>query len=288
MPLRDKEDNIIGTFGISRDISEHKRTEEALQTSYAFNELLLQAIPFGMDIVDQQGTILFLNDTMKKLIGSNGVGRSCWSVYKDDKKQCRDCPLQKEIEIGRSEILEVTNAFNNRTFQINHIGIMYQGKKTMLEVFVDVTEQRKLQNQFFQSQKIQSIGTLAGGIAHDFNNILGIIIAYSSLLERSTEDKKKVIECSTAINKAVDRGAALARQILTFARQNDVSFHPVSIPELVEEIISMLYETFPKVIEIRKTVEGKIPTIHADPSQMHQALLNLCVNARDAMPRAAH
>jgi nitrogen-specific signal transduction histidine kinase/ActR/RegA family two-component response regulator len=154
----------------------------------------------------------------------------------------------------------------------------------MLEVFVDVTEQRKLQNQFLQSQKIQSIGTLAGGIAHDFNNILGIILIYASILERGITDKEKIVESSGAISKAVERGAALVRQILTFARQADVTFQPLRVPDLVNEITSMLKETFPKVIEINVKYEKGMPFINADHSQMHQALLNLCVNARDAMP----
>jgi PAS domain S-box-containing protein len=269
---------------VTHDITENKKAEEALRNSNAFNELLLQTLPFGMDIVDEQGTILFLNDNMKKLFGDNATGQCCWSMYKDDKKQCLDCPLRKGIEIGKFEILESANVFGGKIFQINHVGIMYQGKKAMLEVFVEVTEQRALQNQFLQAQKIQSIGTLAGGIAHDFNNILGIILAYSSFIEKEGADKKKIKESSAAINKAVERGAALVRQILTFARKTDVSFQSLNIPEFIQEIISMLEETFPKVIEIKKNIEGTIPVINADPAQMHQALLNLCVNARDAMP----
>jgi signal transduction histidine kinase/ActR/RegA family two-component response regulator len=199
--------------------------------------------------------------------------------------QCVDCPLRKGIEIGRFEILESANVLGGRIFQINHIGIMYQGKNAMLEVFVDITEQRKLQNQFLQSQKIQSIGTLAGGIAHDFNNILGIILMYASILEHGVTDKEKIVESSGAISKAVERGAALVRQILTFARQADVTFQPLRVPDLIHEITSMLKETFPKVIEIHAKYEKDMPFINADHSQMHQALLNLCVNARDAMPK---
>jgi PAS domain S-box-containing protein len=282
--VRDPQGEPSAQLIVTHNITENKKAEEALRNSNAFNELLLQTIPFAMDIVDEQGTILFLNDNMEKLLGNNATGQYCWSIYKDDKKQCLDCPLRKGIEIGRFEILESANVFGGRIFQINHIGIMYQEKKAMLEVFVDVTEQRALQNQLLQAQKIQSIGTLAGGIAHDFNNILGIILAYSSFIEKDGADKKKIKESSAAINKAVERGAALVRQILTFARKTDVSFQSLNIPEFIQEIISMLEETFPKVIEIKKNIEGTIPVINADPTQMHQALLNLCVNARDAMP----
>ena len=284
MPVVDSYGTIIGTQGIMFDITGRKKAHEDLHNSNAFNELLLKNIPFGLDIVDEQGAILFMSDNMEKLVGVTALGQNCWSVYKDDGKQCLDCPLHRGIECGRSEILETANVLNGRTFQINHIGIMYLGNKALLEIFVDVTEQRKLQDQFLQFQKIESIGTLAGGIAHDFNNLLGIILAYSSLLERGAEDKQKIIDSSAAITKAVKRGAALVRQILTFARQTDVTFQPLSVPEFVHEIISMLEETFPKVIEITVKIDGSIPVLPADHTQMHQAVLNLCVNARDAMP----
>ncbi len=221
-------------------------------------ESLLQTIPFGLKLVDEQGTVLFINTAMKNIAG--------------------------HVAVDRTGILESIHVFDGRVFQISRIGIMYQGKKAMLEVFVDATEQRKLQNQFLQAQKIQSIGTLAGGIAHDFNNILGIIPAYSSLLERGFGDKNKIKESSTAITKAVDRGASLVRQILTFARQADVLFQPLNVSDFMLEIISMLEETFPKTIELRRNIKRNIPFVNADKTQMHQALLNLCGNARDAMP----
>jgi len=149
----------------------------------------------------------------------------------------------------------------------------------------DVTEQKKLQSQLMQTQKFLSIGTLAGGIAHDFNNILGIILAFTSVLERSEGDKEKISKSTTAITQAVSRGAGLVRQILTFARQTSAVVKPVLIPDLVREIVNMLKETFPEVIEFKTTMENNVPFINADHSQMHQVLLNLCVNARDAMPK---
>ncbi len=153
-----------------------------------------------------------------------------------------------------------------------------------LEILKNEESTRNLQSQILQTQKIQSIGMLAGGIAHDFNNILGIILAYSSLLERGIDDKKKIKDSSAAITKAVDRGASLVRQILTFARQADVLFQPLNVSNFMREVVSMLEETFPQAIEIRRNIERNIPFISADQTQIHQALLNLCVNARDAMP----
>ena len=146
--------------------------EESLRNTHAFNEMLLQTIPFGMDIVDERGTVLFMNTAMKNIFGRDDAGQLCWSLSKNGKKHCLHCPLQKGIEISRIDILESMNALDGRIFQIHLIGIMFRGKKAMLELFADTTEQRKLQNRLLQDQKIQSIGTLAGGIAHDFNNIL--------------------------------------------------------------------------------------------------------------------
>jgi two-component system, cell cycle sensor histidine kinase and response regulator CckA len=162
--------------------------------------------------------------------------------------------------------------------------MMYEGKKAMPEVFQDITEQKKLQQDLIQSQKLLSIGTMAGGIAHDFNNILAIILGYSSLLHSIKDNPQKFSDGVTAIRQAVDRGAGLVRQILTFARKTDISFEPLSVSELVKELVSMLQQTFPKIITFNTRIEKHLPYIKADHTQIHQALLNLCVNARDAMP----
>jgi signal transduction histidine kinase/ActR/RegA family two-component response regulator len=152
-------------------------------------------------------------------------------------------------------------------------------------VFRDITEQQRLQDQLIQSQRIQSLGTLAGGVAHDFNNILSIILGYTTELEKGRLEPARHAGAIRTIQNAVGRGAALVQQILTFARRTDVTFEPVILPDLVRELIPMLERTFPKFITFRREFEKDLPVIHADHTQIHQALLNLCVNARDAMPR---
>jgi PAS domain S-box-containing protein len=285
IPLLDEKGKIYGVLGTYEEITERKQAEEALMQSNSFNEMLLQTMPFGMDIVDEQGNILFINDFMKKLLGTDAMGQRCWTMYKDNQKQCMDCPLHKGIEFGKAETLESTGVLGGMTFQISHIGMMYNGKKAMLEVFQDVTEQKKLQQELLQVQKMESIGTLAGGVAHDFNNILAIILAYTSAMERSALNKKKILEHCRTITQAVNRGAALVRQILTFARKTDIVLAPMSLADLINEIVSMLKQTFPKIISFKEVIDKDIPFINADRTQIHQAMLNLCVNARDAMPK---
>ena len=266
------------------DLTQRRLAEEALHQTHEFNELLIEAMPFGIDIVDEEGKILFLSKAMKDMIGFDAVNSCCWDVYRDDHKQCSNCPLKNDISFGKPETIETTQVFGGKTYQISHVGMMYKGKKAVLEVFQDITEQKKLQQELLQSQKLQSIGTIAGGIAHDFNNILGIILGYISIIPSIKENDKRFSDGVNAIKQAVDRGAALVRQILTFARKTDVVFKSVNMPELVHELISMLQQTFPKVITLNANTEKHVPTINADPTQIHQALLNLCVNARDAMP----
>jgi two-component system, cell cycle sensor histidine kinase and response regulator CckA len=266
------------------DLTQHRLAQEALRQTHAFNELLIQTMPFGMNIVDEEGNILFVSKAMKEMLTVDVVNMCCWSVYKDDNQQCINCPLRKGISFGKPDVLEVTGMLGGKIFQISHVGMMYEGKKAMLEVFQDITEQKKLQQELMQSQKLFSIGTMAGGIAHDFNNILGIILGYSSLLHSVKDNPEKFSNGVTAIRQAVDRGAGLVRQILTFARKTDILFEPLSVSEIVNELVSMLQQTFPKIITFNIRMETHLPYINADHTQIHQALLNLCVNARDAMP----
>ena len=148
----------------------------------------------------------------------------------------------------------------------------------------DVTKQKQLEQQFIQAQKMDSIGILAGGIAHDFNNILGIILGYSNLLEGARTKPQEFSERISVIVQAVERGASLVQQILTFARKADVSFRQTNLAKAASEMLAMLKETFPKIIVMKGNFAQNIPDIYADNNQIHQILLNLCLNARDAMP----
>jgi signal transduction histidine kinase len=141
-----------------------------------------------------------------------------------------------------------------------------------------------LQEQLLQAQKLESLGTLAGGIAHDFNNILSIVLGYASLLETVEPRSAEIDEISATMIQAGERGASLVRQLLTFARKNPTVFAPLVVNDLVEDVVKMLQQTFPKNITFVRELEPALNPIVADASQIHQVLLNLCVNARDAMP----
>ncbi|MFI5251487.1 MAG: PAS domain S-box protein [Bacteroidota bacterium] len=148
----------------------------------------------------------------------------------------------------------------------------------------DITERITLEEQLRQSQKLESIGTLAGGIAHDFNNILTIILGYSSILKSPKITPEKSIQYIDTIQKAVHRGTMMVRELLTIARKSDAELSPTNVNDLIQELIQLLRGTFPKTISISTNLHQDGIRIRADQNQLQQALLNVCVNARDAMP----
>jgi PAS domain S-box-containing protein len=156
VPVNDSHNNMIGFVGLAQDITERKKSELALKESEEFNKSLLKTIPFGMNIVDENGEILFLNDNFEKYFTSNVIGEKCWTVYRDDKTQCQECPLKSQIEIGETKISEASDVLNGKVFQITHTGMMFHGKKAILEIFQDITERKLIETKLRENQKLLS------------------------------------------------------------------------------------------------------------------------------------
>ena len=144
--------------------------------------------------------------------------------------------------------------------------------------------QRQLEERLLQAQKMESIGTLAGGIAHDFNNILNIIKGYTTVLSEELAEDQKAGEHFKVIDEAIERGAAMVRQLLTIARKTETHFGRTDINGQIADLANLVKETFPKTIKISLALDPNLPLVVADANQIGQVCLNLCVNARDAMP----
>jgi len=154
MPVVDSTNKIIGTQGIMFDVTERKLAEQARSESYDFNQSLLKTIPFGMNIVDEYGTILFQNKNFENVFGKEAVGGKCWELYRDDKCQCHDCPLHKGIEVGETAIYESKGVLGGRIFEISHTGMMFKGKKAMLEIFQDITDRKRVEVEMRNTKKL--------------------------------------------------------------------------------------------------------------------------------------
>ena len=159
------------------------------------------------------------------------------------------------------------------------------GRLTELKgYFFNDTQRKRLEQQLIQAQKMEGLGTLAGGIAHDFNNILAIILGYTTRLEDWKKHPEQMPEAIKVVRDAVARGASLVQQLLTSARQTEARLTPLDLNALAQELERMLGATFPKTITFLLHLQPGLPLAKADGSQIHQVLLNLCVNARDAVP----
>lgn len=145
-------------------------------------------------------------------------------------------------------------------------------------------EQKALEEQLRQAQKMESIGTLAGGIAHDFNNTLNIIKGYATLASAQCSENGQILESIKIITEEVDRGAAVVRQLLTLARKTEIRLTRTDANEVVIRVGELIKQTFPRTIDVRLELDRTVPPVLADSNQINQALLNICVNARDAMP----
>jgi two-component system, cell cycle sensor histidine kinase and response regulator CckA len=291
VPVRDKAGKKIGILVVNRYITERKRAEEALRFSEEKFRTLFEESKDTVYFSTVEGSLLDINAAGVELFGYTSKDELVQIGLKGDsyvdperrvqfRKEMEERGFVKDFELmfkkkggGTLAVLETATAVRDK---LGHV-IMHRG------IIHDVTRQKQLELQFLQAQKMESIGTLAGGIAHDFNNILGIVLGHLALLERTRNDNAQFEESIFSINKAVERGASLVRQILTFARKTDTELEPVSINATIKELAKMLEETFPKTMSVTLQLDKNIPVVSLDPTQLHQALLNLSVNARDAM-----
>ncbi len=190
-------------------------------------------------------------------------------------KVARDITERKRIEQQRHEFrLELEKQVHERTAEL---------EKANRALLKDMEERKKLEEQLHQSQKLESMGILAAGVAHDLNNLLNIIQGYASVIGPDAP-RDEIGESVDAITETTKRGAALVQQLLTLARKTEIKKESIDVNTLIQRLSSFIKETFPKNIETTLDLSPILPAILADANQMNQVLLNLCVNARDAMP----
>ncbi|MCA1961896.1 MAG: PAS domain S-box protein [Desulfomonile sp.] len=275
-------------LGIARDVTERRRAE---QTEKRLVTAIEQATE-GVIITDTEGTIQYVNPGLERMTGYSrdeilGQNPRIFKSGEHDRLFYKE--LWDTIKAGATWTGRLTNRRKD--------GRLYHEDATISPVkdssgkiinFVavkrDITEHLELTRQLLHAQKMEAVGTLAGGVAHDFNNILQVTLGYSDLLlgdeglsRHHRADLKK-------INDAAKRGADLVQRLLTFSRKREINLQPLDLNRRITEMRKMLDRTIPKMIDIQLILSDDLAAINADPTQVDQVLMNLAVNARDAMP----
>ncbi|MCI0393042.1 MAG: PAS domain S-box protein [Acidobacteria bacterium] len=271
---------------ILRDITERRRTEERLVEQAALLNHATDAILVrGLD-----NRILFWNQGAERIYGwtaEEATGRDVREIgYHSDYpqfEQANRAVIEKGEWVGELDL--VTKEGKQVITECRWTLVRDEDgqPKSILAINTDITERKKLEAQFLRAQRLESIGTLASGIAHDLNNILSPIMMGVQLLQMKPSDgsSQRTLE---VIRQSAERGSDLIKQVLSFARGAEGVKTTLQPKHLIKEIAKVLSETFPKNIIIKHSLPPELATISGDPTQLHQVLMNLCLNARDAMP----
>lgn len=282
----------IAIAGIIEDYNDHSKADEILNETLSRYRSFFNEDIAAHYISSPDGKILDCNNTFARLFGfpsrKDALKADASSLYPVATERVWFLELVKERRRLSDHKAEYVRPDGKRVYVKENAVGEFDGEGNLTYIrghIIDETSEKRLEEQLFQSQRLETLGTLVGGIAHDFNNILGVITGHVSLMERWRSDPERFEKSFQAVTKATERGANTVKQLLTFARKVEIVTESVRIDEVVKEIVALLRETFPEKIVFEVKVESGIPTIHADSNQLHQVLMNLLVNARDAMPK---
>ena len=268
-----------------RDISERKRAEDQISEQAAFLDKARDAIVAR----DLEGKVLFWNEGAERIYGwkrEEVLGRNIAGILYADPAKFSDI---NHMTVSRGEwsgeLQHLTKGGDEITAEgrCTLIRDAETNPKSVLAIYTDITERKMIEAQFLRAQRMESIGTLAGGIAHDLNNILAPIMMSIDAL-RMMSDNPQTSGILETIAVSAKRGADIVRQVLSFARGMEGERVEIQPKHLFKDLEHIIKDTFPKNITLGFTIPHNTWTILGDPTQVHQVLLNLCVNARDAMP----
>jgi PAS domain S-box-containing protein len=277
---------------VNRDVSERKRAEEALRRSETGFKSVVEDAPYGIYRASTAGHLLQVNPALQKMLGyeltKDLLGRNLAAeIFRHSGEYDRLIELltrteeikDVEMEWNRKDATTITVRCSGRRVDDEN------GAPAYFEVFAeDVTEKRVLEKQLRMAQKMEAIGRLSGGIAHDFNNLLGVIIGYSRVLKRELGANNVLYEHALEIEKAGNRAASLTKQLLAFSRQQVLTPAILNLNSLASDMEKMLPQLLGEDVEVSLILDPALGNVKADQSQIEQVIMNLAVNARDAMP----
>jgi len=300
--IRDASGQLLGFAKITRDLSERRLAEEVLRHSQEQFRLLVQGVTdYAIYMLDPQGKVSSWNLGAQRIKGYDPdeiIGQHFSRFYTDEDKAA-DLPrtaLETAAREGRFEREGWRLRKDGSRFWANVIIDAIRGDDGRLIGFAkvtrDITEKRqaqealeRAQQELFQAQKMEAVGQLTGGIAHDFNNLLMAILGSLEIARRRALDGKDVVQLIDNAILGAKRGASLTQRLLAFSRKQELKLEPVDVQDLVKGMADLLQRTIGGSIEVATTFSLSLPLVTSDPNHLATALLNLVVNARDAMPQ---
>ncbi len=283
-----KDGKVIGNLNVVRDVTERKHAEEKIREQATLLDNAREAI----GVRSLEHSLIYWNKGAERLYGWTAeevTGKNPIEFLFKNKEEPPQLIEAKRIVLEKGEWAgELHQIKKDRRELIveSHWTLVRDNKdkpKSILVINTDITEKKKLEEQALRAQRMESIGTLAGGIAHDLNNMLTpIMLSLQMLKKKSTDEQSQKL--LTILEKNSQRGANLIKQVMSFARGIEGERKPLQVSHIISEIDKIAKETFPRDIKLRIDVPDDLFTISGDVTQLHQVIMNLCVNARDAMP----
>jgi two-component system, cell cycle sensor histidine kinase and response regulator CckA len=277
---------------VNRDVTQRKEAEESLHVSESGFRSMIEDAPYGIYRAAIDGRLLRANPALQKMLGYDNLDEllsaslptnvfrnpSDFGGFKELLENASEFK-DVEVELKRRDGAPITVRCTGRKVKGEHEGV------PCFDVFAeDVTERRILERQLRMAGKMEAVGRLSGGIAHDFNNLLGVIIGYGQVLKRRLGAGSDLLECAEEIEKAGQRAASLTRQLLAFSRQQILTPSILKLNDLVSDMAKMLPRLLGEDITVNTSLSSDLGMVKADQGQIEQVIMNLAVNARDAMP----
>ena len=289
--VKDAHGRTVKTYGVNQDITERKQAEEALRESEEKYRTVLEANPDPVVVYDIEGKVIYFNPAFTRVFGwtlEERFGKKMDLFVPEEAWQETKIMIEKVLA-GESFSGVETRRYNKKgeIIPVSISGAIYRGQDghplgSVINLR-NISEQKSIEAQLRQAQKMESIGTLAGGIAHDFNNILSPIMGYAELALYDLPENSPLQNNIKEIIQGTKRARDLVKQILAFSRQSGQELKPLKVQLVIKEVLKLIRSSIPTTIEIKQDISTKCGYILADPTQIHQIAMNLMTNAYHAM-----